>query len=73
MLKETREGLRAQPGACILNPNAQIVRFDLTGGDQHLSSALTDCAHRLQGVENKVEHNLLKLDPVRSCRKRRPD
>ena len=41
-----------------------MVQFDQTGGDQHLSSALTDCAHRLQGVENKVEHNLLKLDPI---------
>ena len=66
-------GLRAQPRASILNSNVQVIQFDLTGGDYHLSSVLTDCAHRLQGVENKVEHNLLKLDPVRSCRKRRPD
>src|SRR5262249_37617050 len=62
--KETRERLRSQPRASILNPNVEILQFVLTGGDEHLSSTLVDCAHRLKGIENEVEHDLLKLYPV---------
>jgi len=47
-----------------LNTNVQIIQFDLTGGDYHLSSAHTNCAHRLQGIENEVKDDLLKLDPI---------
>jgi hypothetical protein len=31
---------------------------------RNLPSALTSWAHRLQGVENEVEDDLLKLDPI---------
>src|SRR6185437_3560870 len=62
--KKMREGLRAQPRASVLYPNAQIVQFGLTCGDQHLSNALTFCGHCLQGVENEVKDDLLKVDPI---------
>jgi hypothetical protein len=61
--KETRKRFRAYPRAGVLNTNAQIVQFGLTCGDEHLSSALT-CAHCLQGVENEIKDDLLKLDPI---------
>jgi hypothetical protein len=38
-------------------PEVPVVRF-------YRLSALTSWAHRLQGVENEVDDDLLKLDPI---------
>ena len=66
--RDARESPGSIQGQCP-EPNVQIVRFDLAGGDEYLPSALTSWAHRLQGVENGVEDNLLKLDPI-TCNNR---
>src|SRR5262249_40387058 len=66
-VRRVQPTLRGPPASAkggYLNPNVQIVQFDLTGRDQHLSGAITHCTHRLHGVENEVKDDLLELDPI---------
>jgi hypothetical protein len=57
--KETRQSFRAQPGAGVSHPEAHRVRFRLAGSDEHLSGAVGNPIHCLDGVENEIEDDLL--------------
>ncbi len=58
-LEQTRETFLAQPGAGVLHPEAHLVRFRLAGSDVHLSGAVSNRTHCLDGVENEIEDDLL--------------
>ena len=57
--KETRQSFGAQSGAGVLHPEAHLVRFRLAGSDEHLSGAISNRTHCLDGVENEIEDDLL--------------
>jgi hypothetical protein len=57
--KKTRQSFCAQPGAGVSHPEAHLVRFRLAGSDEHLSGAVSNPTHCLDGVENEIEDDLL--------------
>jgi hypothetical protein len=57
--EETRQSFGAQPRAGVSHPEAHLVRFRLSCGDEHLSGAVCNPTHCLDGVENEIEDDLL--------------
>ena len=63
-VEEPVQALRLQSRAPIPHSDAHAVRSVLLSADQQLARPLVRSAHRFDGVEDQVEHHLLKLDPI---------
>ena len=63
-VEESVQALRLQSRAPILHGDAHAVCSICLGADQQLPRPLVRSAHRFDGVEDQVEHHLLKLDPI---------
>ena len=64
--KETRQALRAQPMAGIPHRDAHALRLDTRGADVLFAVAVLNAAHRLDGIDDQVQHHLLQLHPIAS-------
>src|SRR5271154_7454066 len=62
--KETRQALRAQPMAGIPHRDAYALRLDTHGADVYFAVAVLNATHRLDGVDDQVQHHLLQLHPI---------
>src|SRR6516164_6030734 len=62
--KEAWEALRRQPWPGIPYPDAHAFRLVGFRADQQFAPAVTVAAHRLDGVDDQVDHHLLNLHPI---------
>src|SRR6476469_8070490 len=62
--KEARQALRAQPVAGIPHRDAHALRLDTHGADVQFAVAVLNATHRLDGIDDQVQHHLLQLDPI---------
>src|SRR6516165_5629966 len=62
--KEAWEALRRQPRPGIPHPDAHAFRLVGFRADTQFAPAVTVAAHRLDGVDDQVDHHLLNLHPV---------
>src|SRR5215471_19719863 len=62
--KEAWEALRRQPRPGIPYPDTNAVRLVGFRADQQFAPAVTVATHRLDGVDDQVDHHLLNLHPI---------
>jgi hypothetical protein len=62
--KQTRQALRAQPVAGIPHCDAHALRLDTHGADVYFAVAVLNATHRLDGIDDQVQHHLLKSHPI---------
>src|SRR6516162_559264 len=62
--KEAWEALRCQPRPGIPHPDAHAFRLVGFRIDLQFAPAVTVAAHRLDGVNDQVDHHLLNLHPI---------
>jgi len=62
--KQAREALQRQPRPGIPHPDAHAFRRVGFRADLQFAPAVTVAAHRLDGVDDQVDHHLLNLHPI---------
>jgi hypothetical protein len=62
--EQTPQIFRAQPRAGVAHPNAHALRLYAVSADVQLANAVAKVAHRLNCVDDQIQHHLLQLDPV---------
>ena len=62
--EELVRGSRVETHPRILHDHSDTIAFVSFGFDQQLSPTIVDSAHRVRGVPEKVQDDLLKLYPI---------
>src|ERR1700730_5443830 len=68
--EEPARSLRLKTHPRILHGQAHTITFVSFGSDHQLPQTLVDAAHRVQGVPEQVQDDLLKLDTI-ACDRRK--
>ncbi len=56
--------LRSKTHACVLYAQAHLITFVSFGSDDQLSRTIVYAAHRVGGIQEQIQHDLLKLDTI---------
>ena len=63
-VEELVHSLRIEPDSYILHSQTHSIPFVSFGPDHQLSRTILDAPHRVRGVQEQVEDDLLKLDAI---------
>ncbi len=56
--------MRSKTHACVLHTQAHLITLVSLGPDDQLPGAIVYAAHRVGGIQEQIEHDLLQLDTI---------